>query len=350
MSGLYCSQIDPGLHRGSAVSRVARLPALQYLAHVLDASYDFVRYLRFFTPARTRPTQRRRLEALLFLNYHAIEKSLTLPDAPEPLGTSSIESVLILLDQWIEVIGDRDAVVFRGACGALRVYRDRVGERLAMESPALFSRLDRMLAAAPDATPGAEDGGTLSIAATAFRSAVRTIDFPTLAAMRHSVRNFADQPVSDDAIARAVRVAQQSPSACNRQAWRVHVYTSAGDKANVLRVQNGNAGFGHLAARILVLTADTRSFVTSSERHQGYIDGGMFAMSLVYALEAQGIVSCCLNLSTYCFQDAAIHRVCRIPASEAPIMMLAIGYPPEQFQVARSARLPTESVISWHTL
>jgi len=186
--------------------------------------------------------------------------------------------------------------------------------------------------------------------AAAFRSAAGNIDFPTLAKMRHSVRNFADQPVPDDAIASAIQVAQQSPSACNRQAWRVHVYTSPTAKADVLRVQNGNSGFGHLAARILVLTADTRSFVTSSERHQGYIDGGMFAMSLIYALEAQGIASCCLNLSTYCFQDLAVHRVCRIPASEALIMMLAIGYPPEQCRVARSARLPTESVISWHRL
>jgi len=144
-------------------------------------------------------------------------------------------------------------------------------------------------------------------------------------------------------------VAQQSPSACNRQPWRVHVYSSPEEKARVLRVQNGNSGFGHLAARILVLTVDTRSFVTSSERHQAYIDGGMFAMSLVYALEAKGIVSCCLNLSTYCFQDAAVHRAGRIPAAEALIMMLAIGYPPEQFRVASSARRPTESVIAWHT-
>lgn len=349
MSGPRHSEKEPERQRGSVVSRLARLPALQYLAHVLDASYDFVQYLRFFTPARTRSTQRRRLEALLFLNTHAIEKSLSLPEARELSGRNSVEPLLDLLDRWTESIGDREAVAFRGACGALRAYRDRVGERLSRESPALFGRLDRLLSASPDATRETEAGGVRAMTASEFRAGVGTIDFATLANLRHSVRNFADQPVPDDAITRAVHVAQQTPSACNRQAWRVHVYTSPGDKAEVLRVQNGNSGFGHLAARILVLTADTRSFVTSSERHQGYIDGGMFAMSLVYALEAQGIASCCLNLSTYCFQDAEIHRVCRIPASETLVMMLAIGYPPEQFQVARSARLPTETVISWHT-
>ncbi len=330
------------------MSRLARAPAVQYLAHVLDAVYDVVQYLSFFTPARSRPTERCRLEALLFLNYHAIEKSLSLPGSFEPAGRNLLEPVLDLLDRWLESVGDRTAVVFQGACGALRAYRGRAGERLAMEAPDLLGRLDRLLASLPDPMAATAKGGTCVMTAAAFRSAVATIDFPTLATMRHSVRNFADQPVSDDAIIGAVRVAQGSPSVCNRQAWRVHVYTSPRQKADVLRVQNGNSGFGHLAARILVLTADTRSFVTSSERHQGYIDVGMFAMSLVYALEAEGIASCCLNLSTYCFQDAAVHRVCRIPAWEALVMMMAIGYPQEQFLVARSARLPTESVITWH--
>ena len=36
-------------------------------------------------------------------------------------------------------------------------------------------------------------------------------------------------------------------------------------------------------------------------------------MSLVYALQAQGIASCCLNLCNYFFQDIAVHRACRIP-------------------------------------
>lgn len=334
---------------GSAVSRLARLPALQYVALGLDTSYDFVQYLRFFTPARTRPTERSRLEALLFLNYHVIEKSLALPERAEPSATNALETVLDLLDRWDASVRDREAVVYRGACGALRAYRDRAGDSLAAASPRLSARLETFLAAAPDSARGTDEGGTRTLTAEGFRTAVENADFPALAALRHSVRDFADEAVPDDAIAGAVRVAQQSPSACNRQPWRVHVYSSPEDKARVLRVQNGNSGFGHRASRILVLTVDTRSFVTSSERHQAYIDGGMFAMSLVYALESRGIVSCCLNLSTYCFQDAAVHRAGRIPASEALIMMLAVGFPPEEFRVAISARRPVDSVLAWHT-
>ena len=61
-------------------------------------------------------------------------------------------------------------------------------------------------------------------------------------------------------------------------------------------------------------------------------------------------LSCCLNLCNYFFQDVAVHRACRIPAWETPIMMIAIGYPAAEFQVAVSARLDTEAVLSWRTL
>ncbi len=164
------------------------------------------------------------------------------------------------------------------------------------------------------------------------------------------MRQFSPEPVPAEAVTSAVRLAQRTPSVCNRQAWRVHVYSSPADRERVLRTQDGNAGFGHQAAHVLLVTADARAYVTSGERHQAYVDGGMFAMSLVYALQSEGIASCCLNLCNYFFQDMAVHRACRVPPSELPVMMIAIGYPPSEFQVAASPRLHVDEVLSWRTL
>jgi len=350
VSGAHQSaaQRDPKAVGGAA--SLLRLPALQYLLHCFDASYDLIRYLRFFTPLGTRTKQRCKLEALLFLNYHKIEKTLALRESPALFGTSYLGTLLDLLDRWVQSTGDLQAVAFRGACGALNAYRGRVGKRLEDEFPALSERLDRQLAAFAEMRAARGEGGTRQLTAAEIQAAVETIDFEQLVQNRHSVRNFSERPVPDNVISRAVRTAQQSPSDCNRQPWRVHVYTSPEDRERVLGVQNGNSGFGHLAARVLLISADTRTFVTSGERHQGYVDGGMFAMTLIYALQAQGVVSCCLNLSRYCFQDVAVHRACRIPAWELPIMMIVIGYPPAEFQVPTAARLPTEAVLSWRTL
>ena len=326
------------------------LPAVQYALHVLDAAYDFVRYLRFFTPLRARTAEKRKLEALLFVHFHKIEKTLALPDPPPLFATGYLGAFLDLLDRWGKSIGDPQSVAFRAACGALLRYRERVGTRLAREFPELSARLDRTLASYAPANPEEPSGGTRRSSAVEFRAVAEATDFPRLAEARHSIRNFTPDPVPDEVIVRAVRIAQRTPSVCNRQAWRVHVYTSPEDKEVVLRTQNGNSGFGHLAARVLLISSDSRVYVTSGERHQAYVDGGMFAMSLVYALQAQGVASCCLNLCNYFFQDVAVHSACQIPAFEVPIMMIAIGYPAAEFEVALSARLDTREMLAWRQL
>jgi hypothetical protein len=43
-------------------------------------------------------------------------------------------------------------------------------------------------------------------------------------ASRHSIRQFSDKPVDLEMIVRAVRMAQKTPSVCNRQAARVYVF------------------------------------------------------------------------------------------------------------------------------
>ncbi len=333
-----------------ALTRILGLPLVQYALNGIDALYDLIRFVRFFTPVQTRPEDRRKLEALILVHSHKIEKTLALPRPPALFGTNSLGPLLDLLGAWVRSTGDSQAVVFRAASAALLQYRHRVGTRLAQEFPTLAARLDEYLTRYAPPESGRAEGGTRRLTADEFRFAVGAIDFEGLARLRHSVRTFSPDPVPDEAVSRAVGIAQRSPSVCNRQAWRVHVYTSPQDKVTVLQTQNGNSGFGHLAARILLVSSDARTYVTSGERHQAYVDGGMFAMSLVYALEAEGIVSCCLNLCNYFFQDLAVHRACRIPAWELPIMMIAIGYPAPEFEVAASARLDTSSVLSWRTL
>ena len=330
--------------------RLLGLLPVQGALLALDTMYDTVRYLRYFTPLRTRRLERRRLEALLFVHFHKIEKTLALANPPRLFGTGYLGDLLNLLDEWERSIGDPSAAAFQGAIGALREYGRRVGEELKRESPRLLERLESRLAKDRGESSRDAIGGTRCMTAVELRAALAGADFERLAQLRHSVREFGPEPIPDDALRRAVQIAQRTPSVCNRQAWRVHVYTSPHDREMVLGVQDGNAGFGHLASRVLLVSADSRAYVTSGERHQAYVDGGMFAMSLVYALQSQGIASCCLNLCNYFFQDFAVHRACRIPPWEVPVMMIAVGYPPAEFRVAASPRLETDAVLAWRAL
>ena len=167
---------------------------------------------------------------------------------------------------------------------------------------------------------------------------------------RHSVRTFTDEEVPDGVVEDCVRLAQCSPSACNRQAVRVHVYSVKRDIEAILQRQNGNQGFGGGVNKLVLLTYDSRAILSSSERNLPYLDAGLFAMTFLYALESKNVASCCLNLSNYWFRDLALRRVCGIPVWERPILLIAIGHPPPSYHVPVSARPRAKTILQFHNV
>ena len=125
----------------------------------------------------------------------------------------------------------------------------------------------------------------------------------------------------------------------------MYVYLAEEDKKQVLSCQGGNAGFGETVKGVLVVTTDTSRFFSVGERNQCWIDGGLFSMSLVYALHSLGLGSCCLNWSVEKDTDQKLRRITGIPQSEVVIMMIGVGHLPEKLVVARSMRKPLETIL-----
>jgi nitroreductase len=174
------------------------------------------------------------------------------------------------------------------------------------------------------------------------------VDFGRFAKSRHSIRSFRSDAIDPAALEQAIEAARHSPSACNRQAWKVHVFTEPQEIKGVLAYQVGNRGFGDSARAILIVTCELGAFVGTREHNQAYIDGGMFAMSLVYALHGLGLATCCLNLSLQYYEANLLRQAVSIPASEALIMMIAVGHLPEQVPITCSYRKPVSEIAVYH--
>jgi nitroreductase len=160
---------------------------------------------------------------------------------------------------------------------------------------------------------------------------------------RHSLREFRCECVPENLIHKAISLASKTPSVCNRQPWHVY-YTSEKEVIqDALKYQNGNRGFGDKVPHLLIITSDLRAFMSSAERYQHWIDGGMFAMSMVYAFHSLGIASCCLNWSQFPGTDNAFHKNFEIEPHHAIIMMVAFGWPNQANKVCESARRPIDS-------
>ena len=156
------------------------------------------------------------------------------------------------------------------------------------------------------------------------------------------------EPVEIKIIEEAIRLAQNTPSVCNRQAVRVHAFEQ-GDLANeILACQKGNSGFGYKANKILIITSDLQCFLSVGERNQPWIDGGLFAMTLIWALHNKGLATCCLNWSATHKQDQKLRATIELPDNEVVIMLLAVGKIPEKVKVPESQRRPIDEIFTYY--
>lgn len=154
---------------------------------------------------------------------------------------------------------------------------------------------------------------------------------------RKSIRNFSDGVPRESEIVDSISWALNSPSVCNRQSWRVWYVTDHTILEKILALQNGNAGFNNLNA-LLVFGIDRRKFTLGTERNQPWIDGGIFAMSTVWALHAHGIGTCFLNWSTSPRHSRLLRRHLQVEEYIEFITLCAVGHFDKDTLVAISPR------------
>ena len=174
----------------------------------------------------------------------------------------------------------------------------------------------------------------------------RTADFSEFAHQRHSVRWYSDEKIDEDTIVRAIKLAQTAPSACNRQSIKVYVIDSEEKKQQVLKLQNGNRGFGHKADKILLITSDMKCWSYRS-RSSAYLDAGIFTQNLLYALHYYNICACTLNASVDRKTRKKIQSIIGHDESEIAIVFISIGKAPDQFMVAGSQRINTQQICKF---
>jgi nitroreductase len=284
------------------------------------------------------------LKTQIIKSYHRIEKGLALQTPRPGFGA---DAVALLLDDLALYLSRHGADWTSWA--ALQVLDEycRFSAAHGVDSRAVAARsaVLRERALPPASTPAL--GGTMAASRARVWAAAR-LPFADFVRHRYSVRQFAATPVDRSQIEEAVRQAQFAPSVCNREAGQVYIVGTPERAKALLAHQNGNRGFGERAGALLVVTARQAAFHTVGERYQGWIDGGLFAMTLVYALHAQGLGTCCLNWSVEPAADRAFKLAAGLPQDDLVIMLLAVGHLPDDFSVARSARRPLHEVL--HTL
>lgn len=172
----------------------------------------------------------------------------------------------------------------------------------------------------------------------------KKLNFKELAQNRHSVREYSLESLDNDSILSAIEIAMKTPSVCNRQPSRVYLLRNQGLIDKILKIQAGYTGFGTPPALLLV-TAKNSSFIHPIERNEGFIDGGLFSMSLLYALEYEGLGACALNAMMSDKQEKAVKDILSIEDEEVLIMFITVGRLKDKVKVPKSKRLDPEMIL-----
>lgn len=303
-------------YRQSLVIREANMDALRHIKYGAEEDDLF---------SGTRST--RNVECQLTKDYHRIEKGLALRNPKRPFG----EAVKRRIESGLDVpkVENRLPEVSSHAHTALRALAD-------------WNESEQI---GPDISPSVE---ATSVWGPILETSAQDI-LSHFFSSRRSVRAFdLVRDVNVEDVQHAVSAALSTPSVCNRQAWRVHLFTQPHDVARIIAHQNGNSGFGDGVPALAIITVDTRLFAGAGERHQRWIDGGLFAMSFAYGLHSRGLGSCMLNWSMKNEASDRLRNSAGIADYEDIVMLVAIGHTENSFRIARSPRRPLDSVLELH--
>lgn len=288
----------------------------------------------------------KQLTEILMLT-HAIEKGFSLKNVRVDFGVAKMKTLVNLLSNYIKKYGyDDNLRVPFSLIFAYQKFRED-HHNMTDELRTLFLNADSLVAQTGHQRSEYTLAGTITVKRQEMIN-LENAGFEVLSNKRHAVRNFESFGGADldGSLREAINMAKYAPSACNRQAYRVHVYKGE-EKTRVLKAQGSAGPFSEDAEMAIIITGDMNRYY-SFEQHLMYVDASLFAMSLMNALTAKGIANIPL---TQCIKRKVLNQIKKkfnIPKNEMPIIMLAIGQYPEEVKVARSERLEYSAFTTYH--
>ena len=283
----------------------------------------------------------------MIFHAHAIEKGLSRSDFRAGFGKVAVPGLAKEMNAWLAAGRDTDDIFLQSSAAVMRSYFER-HDALRTDVSGFREIFSPDSQALIDGSAHLE-GGVLAASQDREIPADGEIDRSFMDVMygRRSVREFTRAPVLDADIARAVQIAMQAPSVCNRQSGRVHQFEDPQVIKAVLDLQGGFSGY-EMPPRLLLVTADLDAFLFAPERNQPFVDGGLFMMSLLLGLTQVGLGSCPLNTAMGTTKESAIRALIDVPDHEVLISFVAVGHYDEKVLVPRSKRVSADDVLIRH--
>ncbi|MGP9538467.1 nitroreductase family protein [Brachybacterium sp. AOP43-C2-M15] len=283
-------------------------------------------YYRNKSAARTTHVELRR-------NVHRLEKGLTMRPRRDVFArdyiTETIEFYEVAVQQSRTAPGTMDQAELDWAHDVLTEYF------------AVSARTDRVVetarerfAAAPYA---AEPTGRIPRPKQTL-SDLSYDDLDQLVRQRRSVRWYQQRPVERELIDKALLLARQAPTACNRIPYEFRIFDDPALAKEIAQIPFGTAGYGDNLPAVAVVVGKLDSYFSPRDRHAIYVDGSLASMQFLLALETLGLSSTVINWPDFEPLEAAMQRRLGLDTSDRVVMLIGFGYALDEGLVPHSAK------------
>lgn len=307
----------------------------------LDDIYYFWKITSKFNASCKTNDDIEKMQYTLLRENHTIEKGLSMRSPKKGFGQEKVKRLLEKLNLYVNKYGELDIDFLAYPLATLQHYIDYTKSK-GIKIDEIENEFNNLLKKSKLTIPNY--AGVVLISKDQILNECNK-SFESLLFSRHSIRYFSNAPVQNELIEKALNLAQRTPSACNRQGWKTHIFQ--GEKSiELIKWQGGSRGFENEIKYSILVTANLKAFLYY-EIHQAYIDGGLYAMNLINALHSLGLGTIPLSCG---FTHRKLKQLSNfnIPKNEVPIVIIGIGNLLDNFNVAVSSRKKISETNSFH--
>lgn len=298
---------------------------------------DFIKYKRYSLINAHNDVDQEHILGLIIRVYHTIEKGLSNKNIKYEFGLDNIE---LLINTLLSYKGCKNDKHVLSALKTLELYFFIHNERK-NNSVRLLTQKQKFEHLAKLFNFSNIQGG---------RKKINIIDeLPSYSEMikkRSSIRIFDNRKIDLDTVTNIIDTAKYCPSACNRHAVKVFYSLSTIVNNQILELQNGSKTFRNNVPGLLIVASDLRYQEGIEERNLGYIEGGIWTLSLTNSIYFYGLGGCVLNWCVAPMQDSKLKKLLGIPDYYQISSLIAFGYPDKEQCVPFSIRKDTSDFMT----
>lgn len=261
------------------------------------------------------------VESIILMNINKIEKAMCMPDRYKVF---SQDIVYKLISEFYHNKQSVSPELINELCNTLHKYKNCLDDRI-LENKNIIETIELFLS---------KTEFVFSENLTINENKANTYHYLNkILQQRHTVRNFLHDKVDYSLIEKALTVANNLPSACNRQAGSLIIIENEQIKKEILSLQQGNKGFS--APVLAAIVVDNNVFNQAYEENAKYVYAGSFISGFILGLESLGLSSCLLNWHVDKNTKNYVESLLKLNHKEV-IVFVYIGYAKENTNEAYS--------------